>query len=221
METKKEISLIKGNSVFKVPPAQINARIWSYLSELGQICKVRTRQTLFEQNDLVNNVYIVTQGYFKLLKNNRAIDIIEPGESLGAGLINFENNKSTYPVGAEALSNAEVIKIPTANIVRALQQNTDLNQYFFSQIQKRMFFLQIMNAISDFPVADRVSCFLKNKQHLLNQEIITRKLIAEITSTTTESVIRTIRDMEKSDIIKTNKRKIILTDEFFKKAHDL
>ncbi len=213
MEQREQIKLSKGCLSLQVPPLGILPKAWNELCRVGQVQNLPPRHQVCTEGETVTDAYLILDGYTLLQKSSKTIDIIEPSESLGAGLLQVDMAKAKYPVSATTITPCEVLKIRVSALVDVLQKFPDLNLYFFTQIQKRMFFLQTISVIAKMPVAVRVAHFLITKQHLLEHDFITRKLMGEILNTTTESVIRTLSDFVNMGYIIKKKKKTIITEK--------
>jgi len=212
MANLSKLKLIKGRGFTLETPGGIDPKTWNLLKLTGTLLQLPSKSIVFTEGAAVDYVYIVVSGYIKMTQKEKAIDIIEPGESLGAGLILNGANNCNYPIGAETLTETEMIKIPVEKIQLLASKQIEINQFFFTQMKKRMLFLQKIKTLNMESIQKRVLSFLCLKKNLLNHEFITRKLIAEILNTTTETVIRTLNDFKNQGIIHFSGRKIIFID---------
>ena len=140
------------------------------------------------------------------------LDIVEPGQSLGAALLNSGNSKQTYPVSAKAIDQSEVLQLSAEVAFDLMNSDHSVNEYFIRQFKERMSYLQLCRSIENLPVTNRIAFFLLQKKSLLKSTTITRKMIAQAVNTTPETVIRTLAIFEKQKIISYAGRKIILID---------
>lgn len=212
MATLSKLKLIKGRGFTLEPPGGIDQKLWNLFIQNGSILHLPAKSIIFTEGAIVDYVYVLASGFIKMTQKEKTIDIIEPGESLGAGLILNGTNNCCYPIGSETLTETEIIKIPVEKIQILASKQFEVNQFFFTQMKKRMLFLQKIKTLNIESIQKRVLSFLHLKKHLLHHEFITRKLIAEILNTTTETVIRTLNDFKNQGIIHFSGRKIIPLD---------
>lgn len=213
MDDAIEIKLSKGCTTLQNPPVGMTQSSWEELCKVGEIKMVPAHTRLCSEGDVVDSVFIVLDGYVLIQQGHKSLDIVEPGESLGAGLVQTDIQKMIYPLTAITVKPCEILKVTPQALVEILQKMPDLNFYFFKQIQTRMFFLQNLNVINKLPVHLRLAHFLIKKEHLLSFSFMTKKLMADILNTSPESVIRTTTEFVKQGIIKRKKQKIVLTEK--------
>lgn len=213
MNNGEQIKLSKGCLFLQNPPLGMNQTLWNELCKLGEVKTYPAHFQICKEGEIVDNVYILIGGYALIQKANKALDIVEPGESLGAGLLQSDMKVAKYPLSAKTIKPCDILKITANDLISILQKNPEINFYFLKQIQKRMCFLQVLNVITRMPVNQRVAHFLIKKEHLLGIGFITRKLIAEILNTTTESVIRAMSEFVDHGMIKGKKKQIVLTEK--------
>ena len=213
MDDAIEIRLSKGCTTLQNPPLGMSQGSWEELCKVGEIKMIAANTRLCLEGEVVDSIYIVLDGYVLIQQGGKTLDIVEPGESLGAGLVQTDTHKMIYPLTAITLKSCEVLKITPKALIEVLQKMPELNFYFFKQIQTRMLFLQNLNVINKLPVHLRLAHFLIKKEHLLSFSFMTKKLMADILNTSPESVIRTTTEFVNQGILKRKKQKIILTEK--------
>ncbi len=212
MNTQSTLVLAQGSNPPKKPPTDELSQIWKSLIKLGTKVVLERKSNLFVAGDQNKHVYIVISGYLMLTKNNTLLDVVEPGQSLGAALLNSGNSKQTYPVSAKAIDQSEVLQLSAEVAFDLMNSDHSVNEYFIRQFKERMSYLQLCRSIENLPVTNRIAFFLLQKKSLLKSTTITRKMIAQAVNTTPETVIRTLAIFEKQKIIAYAGRKIILID---------
>jgi CRP-like cAMP-binding protein len=195
MNTQSTLVLAQGSNPPKKPPTDELSQIWKSLIKLGTKVVLERKSNLFVAGDQNKHVYIVISGYLMLTKNNTLLDVVEPGQSLGAALLNSGNSKQTYPVSAMAIDQSEVLQLSAEVAFDLMNSDHSVNE-----------------SIENLPVTNRIAFFLLQKKSLLKSTTITRKMIAQAVNTTPETVIRTLAIFEKQKIISYAGRKIILID---------
>ena len=215
MNTKTSIPLVElscGNHPPQNPPSEMSLQIWKKLSKSGKKININAMEFLFKYGENMTSIYIVISGYLQLIKNDTILDILEPGQSMGAAFLSSDKLHQTYPLSALAMGGCELLEIPRSEASELLKSEPKINEYFIGQFRNRMDYLQSCRSIQDMSVASRVAHFLVQKKHLLKTSLITRKIIAKAASTSTETVIRTLADFEKNKIISYDGRKIVIQE---------
>lgn len=210
MNTNTSIILEQGSHPPQKPPTQDLVPIWKSLTKSNVKMSLKSKTNLFTAGEKIKNVYIVISGYLLLIKNGTILDILEPGQSLGAALLSQDKSHQIYPVTAQAIGSCDVLQIAADTANELIKSDYLVNAYFIQQFRERMEYMQSIRSILHLPVANRVAFFLIHKKKLLTEALITRKTMAQALNTTTETVIRTLTDFEKNKIIGYEGRKIIL-----------
>lgn len=212
MNNSTSIVLSSGHQAPQNCPTEKLAIIWKALSFSGSVQNLKSQEFLFHAGDEVQSVFIVISGYLLLLKNETVLDILEPGQSMGAALLSPDQRQQIYPVSAQALGSCQVLQIPCQKVAEFLKSNQDIRDYFMGQFRQRMDYLQSCRALQNRPVAHRIAYFLIQKEKILCKTFITRKVIAKCVCTTTETVIRTLTEWQRNKIIDCEGREIRLLD---------
>lgn len=212
MNTNRSIPLVElshGNHPPQNPPADMPLQVWKKLSKSGKKINLGTSDYLFKSDEVMTNIYIVISGYIQLIKNQTILDILGPGQSMGAAFLSPDKLHQRYPVSALALGRCELLEIKLVEAAELLKSEPKINEYFMGQFRERMDYLQSCRSLQDKSVAIRVAHFLIQKNHLLKTSLITRKIIARSVNTSTETVIRTLAEFQKNKIISIQGRQII------------
>lgn len=212
MNNQSTIVLAQGSHPPKKSPTDELSPIWKSFTKLGTKKKIDRKENLFMEGQQNNHIYIVISGHLMLVKNNTLLDIVEPGQSLGAAILNSGNSKQTYPVTASSIDQSEVLQISGEAAYDLMNSDPLINQYFIRQFRLRMSYLQLCRSIENLPVTNRIAFFLLQKKSLLQCATITRKMIAHAVGSTPETVIRTLANFEKQNIISYSGRKILVLD---------
>jgi len=141
------------------------------------------------------------------------LNILTKGQSIGESLLFGENN---YPMNAVAKSDCRIIKLTKSKFHSLLVENRDVVLKLLEYLSDRLFYKYIMlfNNSANEPVAKiralmeyfKKSAFVKGafSYHLG----LTRQQIANLTGLRVETVIRTLKKMEKDNLIRLRERKI-------------
>jgi len=176
-------------------------------------------QSVFEQGDLPRYYYQICRGAVKM--NNFNDDgkefvqaIFSDGDSFGEPPL-FIGER--YPANAVAIDASEIYQLPKEKFFELLIANTDIHLQVTTILAKRLYFKSIMaSAISSDEPEHRVLKlidYFKNKiNHIPKGESykveITRQQIADLTGLRVETVIRSIKSLEKKGELRINSRKV-------------
>lgn len=189
--------------------------LFSYGAETNCI---QASETIFYEGDQPNYYYQIIKGRIKLNhidENGREIiqSILIPGQSV-CELLLFIDEK--YPVNAETLSPCEILKITKANFFKLLTENMDIsldiNKFLSERLYQKFLMMQNNHSLQpDVRVIGALNYFKSyshNKDKYSFEVYLTRKQLASITGFRIETVIRTIKKMEKENIVKLENSKI-------------
>lgn len=185
----------------------------------ARLVNVRKNQVLFMAGDPATDFYQVEEGQVKM--NIVSPDgqeftqgIFHPGESFGEPPIlgNF-----AYPSSAIAIMKSQVWRLPKPEFIRLLKENFDLHLKLDEVLCKRLQYKSmVLTEISSHDPEHRITTILKYfKKKLVksavNEKLIipfTRQQLADMTGLRVETVIRTVKKMEKEGKIKLEGHKI-------------
>lgn len=189
-------------------PSHIPLETWKILMAHGQRTILRNKQILFKTGHPARRAAILVCGFLILRKGDTIIDVLGSGESVAGILIGDKDQTISYPIDTQALGVCEVLEIQSSDIMNLFKLHDEISSYFHEQFRKRMHHLQTCRIFQNQAVANRIAHFLITKKELLQSQLLTRKLIAQATSSTTETVIRTLLDWQKKGIIKIYRKKL-------------
>ncbi|MDR0229514.1 MAG: Crp/Fnr family transcriptional regulator [Flavobacteriaceae bacterium] len=199
------------------------------ISETKSHYLVKKGETIFAEDESLNGVYCIKNGFCKLTKLNSngkdtIVKIAKQGDLLGQrSIINEEKSNLT----AIALEDMEICFIPKKEM---LESFTDNNK--FSLLVTRDICSHLKDAdkgLADHThktVRERLAIVLLKLEELggtdpktdaLNIQL-SREDLANMVGTATESCIRLLSDLKKEGIIKLEGKKIILSDRTELKA---
>jgi len=174
---------------------------------------------IFEEGNLPSNYYQIISGEIKMSNyNDDGREFIQGifynGQSFGEPPL-FLNQK--YPANAIAVENTELFILPKENFMKLLEENPKVSIQIIENLAQRLYYKSIMAAeISTHEPEHRVLKlidhgiayfnFQKDKNgYLIN---FTRQQIGDLTGLRVETVIRTIKALEKKGELKIINRKV-------------
>ncbi|WBX97843.1 Crp/Fnr family transcriptional regulator [Chryseobacterium gambrini] len=141
-------------------------------------------------------------------------NILTNNDFLGAPMLFLDKS---YPMNAMALSPCRILKICKNSFFKLLEMHPDLYTHFCTSMANRLYNKYIlMKTISTHNAAER----LKEVMQLMKQEQenqspysfeipLTRQQLASLTGLCIETTIRTIKKMEKDQMLRIRNRKIL------------
>lgn len=174
---------------------------------------------IFEEGNLPSHYYQIISGEVKMSNyNDDGREFIQGifynGQSFGEPPL-FLNQK--YPANAIAVENTEIFILPKENFMKLLEENPKVSIKIIENLAQRLYYKSVMAAeISTHEPEHRVLKlidhgiayfnFQKDKNgYLIN---FTRQQIGDLTGLRVETVIRTIKALEKKGELKIINRKV-------------
>ncbi|WBX97845.1 Crp/Fnr family transcriptional regulator [Chryseobacterium gambrini] len=179
---------------------------------------VNAAETIFSEGEKPRFYYQIMNGRIKL--NHYDEDgkeliqsVLSAGQSVCELLLFIEEK---YPVNAETLSTCEIIKITKDKFFELLAKHPDVSLDINKFLSERLYqkFVMMQNNISLQPevrivgMLNYFKSYTKNTEKYSFEVYLTRKQMASITGLRIETVIRTIKKMEKEGIVKLINSKI-------------
>ena len=185
----------------------------------ARLVNVHKDQILFDEGDPAKDFFQVEEGQVKMYIINPdgqefTQGVFNPGESFGEPALLGGFN---YPSSAMATERSKVWRLPRPEFLQLLKENFDvhlkLNQVLCKRLQYKS---MILTEVSSYDPEHRLTTLLKYfKAKLIKKEegekiIIpfTRQQLADMTGLRVETVIRTIKKMEKEGKLKLEGHKI-------------
>ncbi|MCS4302539.1 Crp/Fnr family transcriptional regulator [Chryseobacterium sp. BIGb0232] len=175
-------------------------------------------EVIFHEKDLPLYYYQIEKGKIKL--NNYTEDgkefiqnIFSDGHSFGESLLFVER---PYPMNAIAIEDSLVFRMPKSSFLNLIQSNPEISLNIYQCLAERMYYKYIMfynlsfqNPLSKLKLMlDYLKSYHDDKAPYSFQIPLTRQQLASLVGLRVETVIRTIKQMEKDKIVKLEKRKI-------------
>lgn len=173
---------------------------------------------IFREDELPVCYYQIKKGKIKL--NNYTEDgkefiqnIFSDGQSFGESLLFVDR---PYPMNAVAMEDSIIFKMPKQSFLNLIKANPDISLNIYQCLAERMYYKYIMfynlsfqNPVSKLKLLmDYLKSYHDDKTPYSFQIPLTRQQLASLTGLCVETVIRTIKQMEKEKIVKIEKRKI-------------
>ncbi|KQS92303.1 Crp/Fnr family transcriptional regulator [Chryseobacterium sp. Leaf394] len=173
---------------------------------------------IFSENEVANYFYHITEGKVKL--NN----YIENGKEFIHGIVGENSSVGTsylftrkkYSINSIAISDVTVLRLPKVSFLELLKENQNLYPSIMSNLSEYMHYqFVMMQTIAVQSPEKKITAFLnylkddeKDQSEFSLQVPLTRQQLASITGLSVETVIRAIKKMEKTGILKIQNRKI-------------
>ena len=174
---------------------------------------------IFEEGNLPLNYYQIISGEVKMSNyNDDGREFIQgifyKGQSFGEPPL-FLNQK--YPANAIAVENTQILILPKDDFMKLLEENPTVSIKIIENLAQRLYYKSVMAAeISTHEPEHRVLKLIDhgiayfNFQKEANGYLInfTRQQIGDLTGLRVETVIRTIKSLEKKGELKIINRKV-------------
>lgn len=180
---------------------------------------LKPNDIIFKESDNPRYYYQISSGRIKLNHYNEAgkeliLAILHKGLSVCELLLFIDKN---YPVNAIALEPSKIIKLPKKIFFKMLDENIDISRDINRFLSERLYYKFIMlennsslNAeVRIKGVMDYHKSFFADQSPFSFEIPLTRQQLASITGLRVETVIRTIKNLEKQNVVKIKNGKIL------------
>ncbi|GGG58892.1 Crp/Fnr family transcriptional regulator [Epilithonimonas arachidiradicis] len=184
----------------------------------AQIEDYEVKSLIFAEGAKPQYYYQIVEGEVKLSnygEDGKEIiqDILEEGQSIGEFMLFMDK---TYPVNAIAMTPCKILKISKFSFLEFLDKHPEVYATMTSNLSSAMYFKFVMGQVisSQSPAAkliilmDYLKSFQSDHRPFSFKIPLTRQQMASLTGLCVETAIRTIKNMEKENIIKIRNRKI-------------
>jgi CRP-like cAMP-binding protein len=188
------------------------------ISHGAEHVEYKEKQTIFREGCMAKFYYQVIEGFVELNTQNDegrefTHNILSSGQCLGES---FLFNEKPYPMTAIAQTDCKIIKLHKTAFLDLLRQNPEVSFNLFKSLADKLYYKYIMlSNISLNNPAQQLQTLMNYFQDYNftdtenpNQVPLTRKQLANLTGLRVETVIRTVKKMEKEQILKIENRKI-------------
>ncbi|CAA9195019.1 cAMP-activated global transcriptional regulator CRP [Flavobacterium bizetiae] len=174
---------------------------------------------IFEEGNLPTHYYQIISGEVKMSNyNDEGREFIQgifyKEQSFGEPPLFLNQN---YPANAIAVEDAEILLLPKDNFMKLLQENAAVSIKIIENLAQRLYYKSVMAAEMStqepehriLKLIDHGIAYFNFKKeengYLIN---FTRQQIGDLTGLRVETVIRTIKALEKKGVLKIINRKV-------------
>lgn len=197
------------------------------LKELNSITIIKEYEkgsTIFFEGDTGDAIYFVKSGKVKISKisqqgKEHIIKIMEEGNIFAESLLFIGG---VYPATAEAIEDSVVIVLKNKDIENLILKNNEIALGIIKLMAKRLQNVAVIieNLALKDSLGRTVSILLtiarekgiKNKEGISIELNLSRQDLANMVGTSRENVIRILSQLDKEDVIKLERHKIIIKD---------
>ena len=187
----------------------------------GRAERVRKQdgEFLFKQDDAAERFYLLTSGQIKLFRlsidgDEKVIEVIKPGATFAEALMFLE--RPSYPVGAQALVDSEVISIDARDFVSMLRESVDTCLLLASDLSQRLHgLIREINDLSLHTGTRRVAAYLMLHAPEGCDECVLdlpKQVLASRLSIKPETLSRIFRRLINADLISIQGTRITILD---------
>ncbi len=173
---------------------------------------------IFREGDNPKYYYQVVKGRIKLNHYNDEgkeliLAILDAGLSVCELLLFIDQ---TYPVSAVTFEECTLLKLPKSDFIKMLDEHPQISRDINKFLSERLYYKYIMleNNSSLRPVTrikgmlDYHKSFREDQSKFSYEVPLTRQQIASITALRVETVVRTVKQLEKENYLKIINRKV-------------
>jgi len=173
---------------------------------------------IFSEGDTPLFFFLIAEGKVKLNNYNEAgkefiQGILSKGHSIGLSSLFTSKN---YPINAVAEQESEVIRLPKVQFLEILKQHPEVYLDIIKLLSEHMHYKFLMMQSMAFQnpseklltLMDYLKYHHEDKSKYSLQIPLTRQQLASLTGLSVETVIRVIKNMEKTEVLKIQNRKI-------------
>lgn len=180
--------------------------------------EIPAQTVIFLEGDTAHTYFQIVSGSVKMFNTNPdgkefVQGMFEAGQSFGEPPL-FQN--SDYPASAQAISDTTLYALPKDQLFNLLKEHFDIHLKFTSILTKRLMYkAMILREISSHDAKHRILTLidhLKNEYGEPSQKMevnLTRQQISDLLGIRVETVIRTVKQLEKEGEIEIIERKIL------------
>ena len=189
-----------------IPPRERDA-----LAQAAVVSRFRKGDTIFEEGQSAECVWIIRQGCVYLVKRTVhggrvTIFVMTPSEAI-CGVSAFEHG--TYSAGAMAATDAQLIKIPAARFASLLDRYPAFGKHVLLTCCHRIRHMADSISLAQAPVEQRIAHVLLRLSATLGKEIaITHHELARMVGARWETSIRVLSSMKRHGLVTSSRGKI-------------
>lgn len=177
-------------------------------------------EPIFNENTIPKFFYQIRTGMVKLTTYREdGTEFIHSLPSDGHAFAeSFLYDDELYCINAVAVTDTQIIKLPKFNFISLMNSRNDLLQKIVANISERMFYRHKMLTMlsinkPSYRIMKILNLLKQHHQIEMNEEFtvpLSRQQIASLTGLRVETVIRTVKKLEKENKLKISQGKILL-----------
>lgn len=185
----------------------------------GEDKNYKKGEMIFREGDHAFYYFQITEGKVKLNNYNEEgkefiQNILGEKQSFGDSLLFLDRH---YPMNAVTITPCSIIRLAKNDFLKLLKKYPDLSLQMNGCLSQRLYYkmLMIQNMASQDPasrlkgVLDYLKSFHENSCQYDFHIQLTRQQLANLTGLRVETVIRTLKKMEKTNLLKIENKKIL------------
>ncbi|MFZ4928574.1 Crp/Fnr family transcriptional regulator [Chryseobacterium sp. Mn2064] len=177
----------------------------------------KPKETIFKEGDHTLFYFQITKGKVKLNNYNEdgkefIHNILKKNQSFGDPLLFLEH---PYPMNAICIEGSEIIRLPKSSFIEMLKENPELSLEMNACFSQQVYYkLVMMQSLASQNPSQRLKGLLDYLKSFHEESCgsfqveFTRQELANLVGLRVETVIRTLKKMEKEGHIKLENRKI-------------
>ncbi|MGI9316130.1 MAG: Crp/Fnr family transcriptional regulator [bacterium] len=189
------------------------------IARLAATVRLSEGESLFEQQDPAERFYLLVTGQIKLYRlsadgSEKVIEVINPGATFAEALMFME--KPSYPVGAQALKDSELVSIDAKDFVSMLRQSVDTLLMVAADLSQRLHgLIRELNDLSLHTGTCRVATYFIQQQANGADQFdldLPKQILASRLSIKPETLSRIFRSLTNAGLIEISGNKITILD---------
>lgn len=170
--------------------------------------RLKPGEALFQQGDAAKRFYLVAAGRVKLFRlspagGEKVIEVVSEGGTFGEALVFLEAPR--FPVGAQALTAAEVISVDSADFTAMLRGSVDTCFAMMADMSQRLRALvREIDEMSQYSAACRLAAYLYQQLPGDNGSFelpVSKQVLASRLSIKPETFSRILKDLSTRGLI--------------------
>jgi len=212
LQDVNKANLLEQSAIFKPLNADEIAEVFA----LSIYYSLAAGEFVYQESDTADRLYIVARGKIKIMKyssegNEFIISFLEPGELFG---ISAAFTDKPYSYSAIAMEESDVLEIRKEDFLQLIEDHSKMGLDVIKIVGERL--IDAHERLRDL-AGERVETrLLKTLLRLFQgygrELTFTRHELADMTGTTTESVIRICSHLKEKGVIESARGKLIIID---------
>jgi CRP-like cAMP-binding protein len=177
--------------------------------------KIDKNFTLFQKDEQADACYILVYGLVKLgipssNGNDKIIELIRPGQSIGEAMIFLDE---PYPFYAEAIENSLLLKVPKSALFKLLDQSPTIARQMMAGLSFRMLgFIRNVERQTSHTALQRVIDYILQTAKYQNSDDIhlelKKNVVASLLNLTPETFSRMLHHLSEMELIQVSSSRI-------------